>query len=112
MLKRLQQAHYLLLEFSATISVEMRIVSYRVATDIAHESTTCTSHFVATNLLDELLLAFPASPGIKQKKETGPQTEFDLIKQLTTECHDSVMRIPESHLGGPRLESQARDRLS
>jgi hypothetical protein len=60
-------------EFCATLTIEVRIVSYRLAADIAHGSTTRARHFVTAYLLDKLLLALPTSPATKQVQETGPQ---------------------------------------
>lgn len=64
--QRMTQLYDSLVQFSASLSIEVWIISYRLATDIAHNSTTGACHFVATSFLNELLFAFPARPTRKR----------------------------------------------
>jgi hypothetical protein len=55
----------LLVEFSATLSIEVTIIGYRLPTDVAHARATSACHFVAASFFDKLPLAPPARPTTK-----------------------------------------------
>jgi len=56
----------LLVEFSATLSIEVTIISYRLPTDVAHACATSACHFVAASFFDKLPFALPARPTAKR----------------------------------------------
>jgi hypothetical protein len=55
----------LLVEFSATLSIEVTIIGYRLPTDVAHVCATSACHFVAASFFDEVPFALPARPKAK-----------------------------------------------
>jgi hypothetical protein len=55
----------LLVEFSATLSIEVSIIGYRLPTDVAHTRATSACHFIAASFFDELPFALPARPTAK-----------------------------------------------
>ena len=55
----------LLVEFSATLSIEVTIIGYRLPTDVAHMRATSARHFVAASFFDKVPFALPARPTAK-----------------------------------------------
>jgi hypothetical protein len=55
----------LLVEFGATLSVEVTIISHRLPTDVAHACATSACHFVAASFFDKIPFALPARPTAK-----------------------------------------------
>jgi hypothetical protein len=55
----------LLVEFSATLPIEVTIIGYRLPTDVAHARATSACHFVAASFFDKIPFALPARPTAK-----------------------------------------------